>query len=112
MSIQNTKVKVVGTGGNNPITFNIAIGGGQTGNTTIYHNGKNIHSQDDNFSKALDGLKAGDQVEVVSTISDLPTNPNRITVTHSVTPQNISADYDDKVSEGDVAYNTTRFIFY
>lgn len=111
--IQSTKLRPTPIGGINDFTLTVNVGNAQPSGTSVFFNGKLIHSGNDNFTVHLTSVKKGDEMHVVTTVSDLPQNPNRITVQHSLdNSTNTSASFDDAVSEGELAINTTRFDFY
>lgn len=109
--IQNTRLKPIAINQHPDVTINVTVGNGQSSSTSIYKNGKLLYSQNNTFSFQLNA-QIDDEVNIVTTVSDLPQNPNRIVVTHTIMPQNVTVDFDNKVDEGELAINTSRFDFY
>jgi hypothetical protein len=110
--IQNTKTKTVARDTASNFLITVAVGGGQPSSTTVYRNGAVAGSGKDNFSISVADIVPGDHVQVVTTVSDLPGTPNRITVEHTVQPSSVKTNFDDNVTDGEIAIDTSSFYFY
>lgn len=114
---QNSHVKVVFIESTNTnVTLTVSIGYAQPSHTDVYKNGALIKQGNDNFDFVIGNATEliGKQLLVVTTVSDLPENPNQITTDHDldIDKPNSTSSFKDAVAENEVVINSTRYFFY
>ena len=116
---QETKVKNIRIEDNNDnLTLNVNVGNGQPSVTIIYMNGKKTDEKPGSFSNYPLGKKSnliGTDLLVVTTIHDLPENPNNVSTEHFVKDPNLNLSpdltYGSPVDEGEVAVYSSQVNF-
>jgi len=114
---QNTNVKVIFVEDKNtPVNLTITIGNAQPSHSIVYINSVLVHQDNNSFIYPL-GTQSGlidKEVVVVSTITDIPANPDRITATHSVdvVSENALSSFDDTVTPMELVIDSTRYMFF
>ena len=115
---QQTNVKVVKLISNDDQVFlKVTVGNGHPSLTTVYRNGNKIAELSDPYTNYLLGCKKdliGGDILIVTSIHDLPENPNVVIVSHNLIDQNsiiMSSNFNIDIDEGEVAICNTQIYF-
>ena len=108
---QHTQIIPVPMGTATEFKITVNVGYAQKCVTNIQLNGVLVASLPNDVAQPIH-VKAGDILELISTVTDLPLNPNLFYVKHLITPGDHTAEYNDAVSDGESATYTTEFDFF